>query len=133
MAKKTILCVDDEKIILDSLKSQLKRRYGTDFDYEVALGAEEALEIVDEFSEEGITILIIVSDWLMPGIKGDEFLINIHKRYPNIIKFMLTGQADQESIDNANKNANLYCCLSKPWNEQELYEAIDSALEENCK
>lgn len=133
MAKKTILCVDDEKIILDSLKSQLKRRYGTDFDYEVALGAEEALEIVDEFSEEGITILIIVSDWLMPGIKGDEFLINIHKRYPNIIKFMLTGQADQESIDNAYKNANLYCCLSKPWNEQELYEAIDSALEENCK
>jgi DNA-binding NtrC family response regulator len=133
MAKKTILCVDDEKIILDSLKSQLKRRYGTDFDYEVALGAEEALEIVDEFSEEGITILIIVSDWLMPGIKGDEFLINIHKRYPKIIKFMLTGQADQESIDNAYKNANLYCCLSKPWNEQELYEAIDSALEENCK
>jgi DNA-binding NtrC family response regulator len=130
MQKKTILCVDDEKIVLDSLKSQLKRNFSGQFNYELASGAEEAMEIINELNEDGNTILIIVSDWLMPGIKGDEFLIKVHEMYPEIITFMLTGHSDQRSIDNAYKNANLRCCISKPWKEDELFDAIRIGLEE---
>ena len=46
--KPVILCVDDEKIVLDSLKSQLKKEFG-DFDLEIAESGEEALEIIEEF------------------------------------------------------------------------------------
>ncbi|OOM81637.1 response regulator [Clostridium sp. BL-8] len=128
MDKRTLLCVDDEKIILDSLKSQLKKRFGNMFNYEIASDSEEAMEIIEELNEDGVVILIIVSDWLMPGIKGDEFLIKVHERFPNIIKIMLTGQADEACIKNAFDNANLYCCINKPWKEEELFRAVEDCI-----
>ena len=128
MAKPVILCVDDEKIILDSLKTQLKELFGKDYLYEVAENAGEAMEVVDELNEDGYDILIVVSDWLMPGTKGDEFLIDLHKKYPKIIKLMLTGQADEEAVERAKKHANLHQCIHKPWTEEELVEAIKTGI-----
>ncbi|HAG80524.1 MAG TPA: hypothetical protein DCL61_04970, partial [Cyanobacteria bacterium UBA12227] len=69
-----MLCVDDEVVVLNSLKIQLKNEFGDTYLYEVAESADEALEIIEEFHEDEIRILLIVSDWLMPGMKGDEFL-----------------------------------------------------------
>ena len=129
MSKKVILCVDDEKIILDSLKSQLKKRFGRKYTYEVAENADEAFEVIEELDEDGLEILIIVSDWLMPGMKGDEFLIRVHDMFPGIVKVMLTGQADEEAVENVRQNANLHRCIHKPWKEDELVDAINSGLE----
>jgi response regulator RpfG family c-di-GMP phosphodiesterase len=64
----------------------------------------------------------------MPGMKGDEFLIHVHQQFPNIIKVMLTGQADEVAIERAKEQANLHCCLFKPWSEEELVEALKSGL-----
>ncbi|MDJ0845639.1 response regulator [Crocosphaera sp.] len=128
MAKPVILCVDDEKVILDSLKIQLKKEFQDTYLYEAAESADEALEIIEELQEDDITILVIVSDWLMPGMKGDEFLIEVHKRFPKIIKIMLTGQADENAVEQAKKYANLHSCLYKPWNSEELIDNIKSGL-----
>jgi CheY-like chemotaxis protein len=70
-----------------------------------------------------------VSDWLMPGVKGDEFLIEVYKRYPDILTVMLTGQADESAIARARREAHLHACLRKPWTEEELASAISMALE----
>lgn len=129
MCKKVILCVDDEKIILTSLKTQLKEKLGSEYIYETSENAADAMELIEELNEENKGIIVIVSDWLMPGIKGDEFLIKIHQKYPEIIKVMLTGQADKSSIENAQKHANLYACLNKPWNADILASTIKSGLE----
>lgn len=129
MSNAAILCVDDEIVILDSLKEQLKRCFGDRYIYEVAESAEEAWEVIEELHDDGIKILVIVSDWLMPGIKGDEFLIQVHQKFPQLITMMLTGQADEEAIERARQQANLYTCLHKPWTERKLCEAISSALE----
>ncbi|EAZ94347.1 response regulator [Crocosphaera chwakensis] len=128
MSNSAILCVDDESVILESLKEQLKRHFGNRYLYEVAENVDEAWEIIEELNNEKINIIIIISDWLMPGTKGDEFLINIHKHFPKIITIMLTGQADQDSIERAKQQANLYACLYKPWTEKKLFEVIDSVL-----
>jgi DNA-binding NtrC family response regulator len=128
MQDKAIMCVDDEKTVLDSLKEQLKKNFGDEFLYESAESAEEAEEVIDELSLEGIRILIIVSDWLMPRIKGDEFLINIHKKHPEIVKVLITGQADQESIERAKREANLFKVIHKPWTEAELVETIRNGM-----
>ncbi len=128
MAKPVILCVDDEKIILDSLKAQLKEKFGNVYMYEVAENADDAMEVINELNEDGYDILIVVSDWLMPGVKGDDFLIDLHKKYPRIIKLMLTGQADEEAIERARKHANLHRCIHKPWTEEELVEAIKTGM-----
>jgi CheY-like chemotaxis protein len=129
MSKNVILCVDDETIVLDSLKEQLRRQFGSKFSYEVATSAAEALEILDELEEDGVAVLVVVSDWMMPGIKGDELLVKVHQDYPNIVKIMITGQADPQAIENAYQNANLLKCLSKPWSEKDLVNILSNVLE----
>ena len=129
MRKFAILCVDDEPVILNSLKAQLKAAFGDNYLYETAESAEEALELLEELQEDELEIVIIVSDWLMPGMKGDELLIQVHQKYPQIVKIMLTGQAAPESIQRATELAHLHCCLYKPWSEEELIKTINSALD----
>ena len=121
---RAIICVDDEKIILDSLLAQLSRNFGDDFDYEVAESASEALEVIEELTEEGVEIMAIVSDWLMPGMKGDELLIHVHSLYPKIRKILLTGQADENAVNHAREQAKLSAVLAKPWEEKELMNLL---------
>ncbi len=127
MSKPVILCVDDEDVVLNSLKIELKKEFQDEYFYEMAESADEALEIIEELQEK-TDILVIVSDWLMPGIKGDEFLIRVHQRYPKIIKVMLTGQADESAVSRAKREANLHGCLYKPWNSKELMDLIKQGL-----
>lgn len=130
MSDAAILCVDDELVILKSLEIELQAAFGDNYLYEFAESADEALEIIDELEEGEVQILIIVSDWLMPGMKGDEFLIEVHKKNPKIVKLMLTGQVEKEAVDRAMKYANLYRYIPKPWNNRELIDIIRSALSE---
>jgi DNA-binding NtrC family response regulator len=128
MSNSAILCVDDETIILESLKEQLQRHFGDQFLYELAEGVDEAWAVIDELYTEGIRLLVIVSDWLMPGVKGDEFLVAVHQRYPSVMTVMLTGQAEETAVERARQEANLFACLRKPWTEAELVDVIETAL-----
>jgi len=111
MFKPVILCVDDERMVLDSLRMQLSTAFGTIYKYEAAEDAYEALDLIEELYHDQISVILIISDWLMPGIKGDDFLIRVHKEFPNVIKIMLTGQAEEVAIDRAKEQANLLCYL----------------------
>lgn len=128
MTDKAILCVDDELDILDCLFSLLLDEFGDQFEIEKAESAEDALEVIDELATDGLKIIIIVSDWLMPGIRGDDFLIEVHQKHPDIIKILLTGQATEEAIQNAHDNAALFACIRKPWNADELVKILKEGL-----
>lgn len=129
MPSRAILCVDDEQIVLDCLKEQIVSSFPDNVLCETANSAEEAWEVIGELRAEEITLLVIISDWLMPGIKGDEFLINVHQKFPQIVKIILTGQADYTAIRRAQEHADLFQCLHKPWNTQELLTTIDLGIE----
>jgi DNA-binding NtrC family response regulator len=129
MPNKAILCVDDEQIVLDCLKEQILNKFPNSYLCETANSAEEAWEVIGELRAEEITLLVIVSDWLMPGVKGDEFLIDVHKKFPQIVKIILTGQADYAAIQRVQEQADLFRCLHKPWNTQELLTTINSGIE----
>lgn len=129
MPKLSILCVDDEVIILNSLIRQLQAAFGDSYVYETSENAEEALEIVEELQQESTDVIVIVSDWLMPGMKGDEFLIEIQKKFPKVVKILLTGQADEEAVERAKKQGNIHRHLQKPWSEKELIDCIKEGLE----
>jgi CheY-like chemotaxis protein len=128
MTEQVILCVDDEEIVLNSLEMQLKAQLGDKYIYEFAENAEDAFEIIEELDAENVEILVIVSDWLMPGLKGDEFLIKVHEKFPKIIKVLLTGQADEEAVERAKNHANLHKCINKPWQANDLIDTIKSGL-----
>ncbi|NDK39055.1 response regulator [Pseudoxanthomonas gei] len=132
MEKGVLLCVDDEIIVLTALKDQLRRAFGSEFHIDVAESAEEALELLEELALDGHTLLVIVSDWLMPGMKGDEFLIQAHGRFPSVVKIMLSGQAESAAVDRARREAGLHDFLSKPWNAEALVESINQGLQERA-
>ena len=130
MERKAIICVDDEIIILESLREQLEKHFGDAYIYETAESAEEAFEILDELEEDGTEVAIIVCDWLMPGMKGDKFLLQIDLKYPRVVKVLLTGQADQDSVDTLEELADLFTLVPKPWNKDELIEVIKTGLKQ---
>lgn len=128
MRKNVILCVDDEKIVLNSLKSQLREVFA-ECDIEMAESGYEALEIIDEMLEDGQKIPLIISDYSMPRMKGDEFLKKAHERIPQTVKILLTGQATTEGVTNALNEANLYRYIAKPWEKEDLCMTIREAVQ----
>ena len=127
MSKQTILCVDDERNVLLSIRTQLMRCF-PDFMVEIAESAEEALEVVEELISSGREIPLVIADQIMPNMRGDQFLIELHDRYPKIVKVMLTGQARAEDVGNVVNRGNLYRFMSKPWNENDLRLTVSEAL-----
>ncbi len=128
MKPNVILCIDDEKIILDSLREQISARFGEEYEVEIGEGGEEGLEIIEEIEEDGKELALVISDHLMPGMKGDEFLIEVHNRYPETMKILLTGQASLESVGNAINKARIYRYIVKPWDENDLMLTCEKAL-----
>ena len=122
-----IVCVDDEKIVLDSLNSQLSRNFGSNFNYEFAESAEEALEIIDQLrSEDPELIYVVISDWLMPGMKGDELLVEIRNKLNNVKTILLTGHADSKIIAEIINSKKDIKVIFKPWMESDLIELINN-------
>jgi serine phosphatase RsbU (regulator of sigma subunit) len=126
--KHLILCVDDEKIILDSLKKELSPEFRNGYIIEIAETASEAIEIVGEAINDGWDIPVVLSDYIMPGTKGDELLKIIKNVSPNTYCIMLTGQATIEGVTNAINNSTLYRYISKPWETNDLLLTISEAI-----
>ena len=64
-------------------------------------------------------------------MKGDEFLLQIDLKYPRVVKVLLTGQADQDSVNTLEELADQFTLVPKPWNKEELIRIIKSRLLEN--
>lgn len=90
--KTRVLFVDDEPDVLSGMKRML-RPMRTEFDMDFVLGGQEALDLMAEQPCD-----IIVSDMRMPGMDGSELLTKIKQDYPNTIRLMLTGYADDEAV-----------------------------------
>jgi DNA-binding NtrC family response regulator len=122
--KKAILCVDDESIILMALKQELMESFSDKFLIETAMNAEEALGIIEDLIKNKIQIILILSDWLMPGLKGDEFLGIVKEKYPEIKCIIISGQVDEAVIEKAKEKINLLEFIPKPWNSEDLVKTI---------
>lgn len=128
MGKKTVICVDDEKIVLDSLKKELKNALGSDFNIEIVESGVEALELFNELHNDNIEIPIVISDYIMPDMKGDEVLKQIKSVNPKVYNIMLTGQATIEGVTNAINKAGLYRYIAKPWETHDLILTVLEAV-----
>jgi len=128
MTTSVIVCVDDEHTILDSLKIELKRVLGNAHLIEVAEDGEEAIELIEELIEDKYEIPLIISDYIMPNMRGDELLIRVHALLPDTLKVMLTGQADAKAIENVINQAKLYRYIAKPWQTEDLRLTVKEAV-----
>ncbi len=128
MSKPVILCVDDETIIIDALKDQLLPRFGDRYDIETSESGDDAYEYFKELQESKIEVPIIIADYVMPGLNGDDLLSLIHNLSPETLKILLTGQANVEGVTNAVNKANLYRYIAKPWDQEDLAMTIREAI-----
>jgi class 3 adenylate cyclase/DNA-binding response OmpR family regulator len=127
MKKPVILCVDDEQMILESLRKELSETLEDRYEIETADDGHEALQIVDDLLEDGHEIAVVIADYMMPIMKGDELLKEIHNKSPSTITIMLTGQASIEGVTNAINTAKLYRYIAKPWQAEDLFLTITEA------
>jgi DNA-binding NtrC family response regulator len=122
-----ILCIDDEVIVLDSLKEQLQNEYNN-YLIEVSESGEEAMEIINELIADKVELPVVIADFIMPGMKGDKLLEKIHILLPGTKNILLTGQASIEGVSNAVNKANLYRFIPKPWEKEDLILTVKEAL-----
>ena len=128
MSDYVIICVDDEPIVIKSLKRELLEAFGETYSIETAESGDETLELLEELRDDGYEVPVIISDHIMPDMKGADLLQQVHDIDPSILKIMLTGQADLEAVTNAVNAADLYRYISKPWEKTDLVLTVKEAI-----
>ncbi|WP_413161166.1 adenylate/guanylate cyclase domain-containing protein [Capilliphycus salinus ALCB114379] len=128
MSNLAILCVDDQWSILVALTELLKHYLGEQYEIIGAESGEAALEILEDFSEEGLEIALLIVDQVMPEMSGDELLVKVHEKYPKALKILLTGEVETRAVIRAINQANLYRYITKPWDETDLVLTVREAL-----
>ena len=124
MKKNSLLIVDDEMNIRSSLKRALRKwAERSQIQLYSAGTAAEAKEFLVEHHKE---TALILSDQKMPGQQGADFLIEITKSYPHIVKIILTGHAATDDISDY-IDAGIFAFLEKPWNQEQLLFTLDKA------
>ena len=118
-----LLLVDDEENILRSLRRVLRKGH---WEIETANDAESALRLTDHFRPG-----VVISDFRMPGMNGVDFLARVKELLPHAQRIMLTGQADQQAIEEAINRSQVFRFVSKPWNDGELLSTVKSAFEQH--
>lgn len=119
--KHCLLVVDDEPDVCDSVRDLLRR----EFRVLVANSVAEGYQIL--LREE---VHIIMTDQRMPEISGVEFLAGLAVKHPKAIRVLFTGYADLDSVIAAINQGHVYQFLKKPWNPNDLVEAMRSASRE---
>ena len=116
--KHTLLVVDDEPDVCDSVHDLLRR----EFRVLKANSGQEAFRLMQE--EE---IHLIMTDQRMPQITGVELLTRVKSRNPQAVRMLFTGYADLESIIAAINQGHIFQFLKKPWQAEELEAAVRHA------
>ena len=118
---KTILLVDDEDSVRDSLQAVLQREGYTILQ---ASGGEEGLQMLREHP-----VQLVISDHNMPGMSGVEFLKLVRERHPTVTRIMLTGDPDPQTIIRSINEGEVYRFIKKPWDNTMLRVTIYFAFE----
>lgn len=130
--KYAVVCVDDDPFILQMLGFQLSKiidhkctllEYFTD--------PNAALLGISELVEDQIDIIFIIVDYQMPKMTGAQLIRSIKQKHPNLSCVMLSGQANQISVDELISDNLLSTFISKPWDEEVLINAVRPLIQEH--
>jgi CheY-like chemotaxis protein len=117
-----VLLVDDEPLVLEGLKRQLRKVV----EVETAAGGREGLAVI----ERSEPFAVVVSDMRMPEMNGSQFLEQVRKRSPDSVRMILSGQAEIESTIAAVNLGQIFRFLTKPCSTEALVAALESGVEQ---
>ncbi|WDE07137.1 response regulator [Thalassomonas viridans] len=116
----SLLLLDDEQCILDSLKRLLRK----DYRLITFTQGQEALAYLEENHVD-----MVMSDMRMPNMDGAEFLCRAKAIIPEAIRILLTGYSDLESTIKAINQGGVYTYIEKPWDNEALQLTLAKAAE----
>lgn len=119
-----ILIVDDEFIILESLRIQISRILPDDVLLEAASSGEEAIQLIDEFHNENKNLVLVISDFHLDDLKGTDILKHAASKFPSVEKVILSGQSNAELIEQFKNEYGLKAVINKPWDFGEIQDII---------
>jgi DNA-binding NtrC family response regulator len=114
--------VDDEEMVITSVRAFLQLE--TDYHVQGFTEPEEAVKYM-----QGHFVDIAVSDYLMPGMNGIQFLAKAKQVQPEASRVLLTGHADKQSAILAINEVALFQYIEKPWENAQLLLIIQSGIE----
>ena len=117
----TLLVVDDEVDVLESLRHQFHRGYRV----LTSVSGRQAIEILQTDNVE-----VILSDQRMPGMSGDQFLREARRLKPDAIRMLFTGYADIQAVISAVNEGHIFRYILKPWDSGELESIIRQGVEQ---
>lgn len=121
MELRRILVVDDDPLILRAIQRVLEAQ---GFEVLANVSPEMALEDL-----RGAEVGLIVSDYMMPGMNGVEFLMEARRICPDAPRLLLTAINDFRVAAEAVNNGEIYRLLAKPWNHADLVTTVRQAYE----
>lgn len=121
---KTILVVDDDKLITNTLnilmKASLKLKVIT---------SNNPVDAVELYKNNKVDL--VISDFMMPDMDGIQFLKEIKRLNPDAVTILLTGYSDKESAIKAINEIGIYHYIEKPWDNESLINIIQNGLEKD--
>jgi len=129
--KTAILSVDDDILVLNSLRIQLERHFGETHLLEFAQNVDEAIGVIDDITSTGVELIVIISDWIMPSKNGDVLAEYVKAINPKIQVVVLSGQLQEEKAMALVASQTIDKVMLKPWSEEDLVNVINNALKAN--
>lgn len=129
MNKFMILCVDDEREVLDSVMQDIDC-FEENFIVEAAQSVSEAKSVIEDYREQEVALALILCDHIMPEQTGISFLIELNNE-PDTAKtrkVLLTGQAGLNDTVEAVNHASLDFFIAKPWMGEQLRQVVKEQL-----
>jgi DNA-binding NtrC family response regulator len=120
--KPTVLLVDDEEMILTSIRTLLMLE--ADYEVECFTSPIQAAKYLEDH-----VVDLTLSDYLMPGMTGIQFLAEAKRTQPEAARVLLTGHADKASAIQAINQVGLFQYLEKPWDNAQLLLVIQQGVE----
>jgi DNA-binding NtrC family response regulator len=120
----TILLVDDEEMVLNSMKSF----FAIESNYNL-ITYTSPLKALEDLNRNHAKVDLVISDYLMPEMDGITFLAKVKQTLPMVPRILLTGYADKENAIKAINNVGLYQYIEKPWDNEDLKLVIRNGLE----
>ena len=130
MDNKAILSVEDDQEALNALRMQLDRNFSEDYLLEFAQNVDEAIAVIDDLIAREVNVILLLSDWFMPGKNADVLVNHIKSKNPNVRVIVLSGQLDIAKAGQMLEEHIIDRVIMKPWDESELVRQIKTFLME---
>jgi DNA-binding NtrC family response regulator len=120
---RNVLFVDDESSALDAYRRQMRNV----FKIEKVQGADAALQLLAQGD-----FAVVVSDRHLPGTDGNDFLTQVARRWPNVVRVMLTRSEDVRDASAAVRAGHAFRFLTRPCVPDALMMVLESAVREHA-